>query len=181
MFVFILLSLFTLIHFYAFWRVRSIPLLKNHCSGKLIVWTGIILWLCLVLGLLYGRGNSNFAAKILTIIGMNWLGILFFVSSSFLIIDVVTFFGLLFHRIVPQLRQFAFLVAVTLSLFAFVQAVRPPVVKEYDVYISSLPDEMIGKKSSHYPICTSEHFPEKNGLKLVSHRSKKCSRILYCF
>ncbi len=146
MFGTILLSAVTLMHIYVFWRVSSIPFIKNNLPKKNLIGIGILLWTGFVLGRVFGHGEAGILAIMLEMFGMNWMGTLFLIFIPLLAVDLLTGFGLLLSRTVPSLRGLAFLAGGLLSVVAHVQGLRPPVVQNYDVYLSNLPIEMDGKE-----------------------------------
>lgn len=144
MFGFVLTSAVTLMHVYVFWRASSVPFLKRHVSKKLIIGSGIALWMVFLLGRILGHGSLGPFPMMFEFLGMNWMAAVFLVSVSFLAIDLITAFGFLLSRFVPMLRSIALLLGMALSLIALVQGLRPPVVQNYEVQLSGLPHEMDG-------------------------------------
>ena len=134
----------TLMHVYVFWRASSVPLLKRHVSRKLLIVVGVALWAVFYSGRVLGHGGTGTLAMTLEFLGMNWMAVLFLASVSLLAIDIVTGFGFLLPRLAPSLRGLALAAGGLLSMIALVQGLRPPVVQNYEVYLSGLPDEMDG-------------------------------------
>jgi predicted MPP superfamily phosphohydrolase len=64
--------------------------------------------------------------------------------ACFLVVDVVTGFGFLFSRLAPNMRGMALVAAFLLSVIAFIQGLRSPVVSEFEVNLASLPKEADG-------------------------------------
>ena len=129
----------TLMHIYVFWRASSVPFLKRHIPRKLLIGTGIALWLCFYAGRTIGHGGTGGLAGMLELLGMDWIAILFIVSVCLLAMDIVTGFGFFLPRIAPSLRGLALAAGGVLSVIALVQGLRPPVVQNYDVNLSDLP------------------------------------------
>ena len=142
MFGFILTSVVTLMHIYVFWRAGSVPALKRHVSRKHLIGTGLVLWAAFFCGRFLGHEGTGALAGALELFGMTWMGVLFLVFVSLLTIDFITGFGLLLPRFAPPLRGLALVAAGVLSAIALFQGLRPPVVQNYEVYLSGLPDEM---------------------------------------
>ncbi len=134
----------TLMHVYVFWRASSVPLLKRHVSRKLLIVVGVALWAVFYSGRVLGHGGTGTLAMTLEFLGMNWMAVLFLASVSLLAIDIVTGFGFLLPKLAPSLRGLALVAGGLLSMIALVQGLRPPVVQNYEVYLSGLPDEMDG-------------------------------------
>ena len=131
-------------HVYVFQRAATVPFLKRHVSRKLIIRTGIVLWAVFFLGRLIGHGNTGTLAMTLEFLGMNWMAVVFLVTVSLLMVDIITGFGFVLPRLAPSLRGFAIIAGAVLSVIALVQGLRPPVIQNYDVNLSGLPPEMDG-------------------------------------
>jgi len=142
MFGFFLTSIITLMHIYVFWRISSVPLVKRRVSRKILIGAGVVLWGIFYLSRALGHGSAGFFAGTLELVGMDWMASLFLVFVCLLAVDVVTGFGFLLRRRAPSLRGWALAAGGALSLIALVQGMRPPVVKEYKVSLSGLPDDM---------------------------------------
>jgi hypothetical protein len=67
---------------------------------------------------------------------------LFIIFICLFAMDLITGFGLFFPNLASRLRGFAIVIGVGLSVIALIQGLRPPVVENYDVYLSELPNEM---------------------------------------
>lgn len=144
MFRFILISLFTVIHIYVFGRMVSIPFLRRYIHRNLIVGFGVILWAILLFAILFRHGGSDAFATALELFGMNWMAVLFLLCVPLLAVDLLTGFGLLLSRIAPSLRGWALVLGVALSVVAFIQGFRPPVVKSFEVRLPDISREMDG-------------------------------------
>lgn len=144
MFRIILIAVVTLVHIYVFWRAASVPFMDHHISKKLLVGVGVVLWAGFFFALFIGHGGTGALAATLELLGMNWLGILFLAFVSFLAIDIITGFGLLFPRIAPSLRGWVLIVSGVLSVIALIQGARPPVVQNYEVSLSGLSNKLDG-------------------------------------
>jgi predicted MPP superfamily phosphohydrolase len=144
MFGIILLSVFTLMQIYVFWRADSVPFLKRNISRKVLIGAGVILWFVFLLGRYLGHGGTGFPAMMLEFLGMNWMAVIFLLTVSLLVVDLITVGGLLLPRLAPSLRGFALVAGGVLSMVALVQGMRSPVVQNYDVYLKGLPQKMNG-------------------------------------
>jgi predicted MPP superfamily phosphohydrolase len=142
MFGFILISAVTLMQIYVFWRASSVPLLKRHISLKLLIGVGLVLWASFFFGRILGHDGTGALAGTLELFGMTWMAVLFLLFVSLLAMDLLTGFGFLLPRLAPSLRGLALIAGGLLSGFALVQGLRPPVVQDYEVRLSGLPDEM---------------------------------------
>jgi predicted MPP superfamily phosphohydrolase len=144
MFGIVLISACTLMHIYVFWRVVSVPFVKQHVPLGVVIGAAVVLWGIFFLGRVVGHGGTGALAKTLELIGMNWMVVLFLSTVALLAIDLVTVFGVIMPRLAPSLRGWALIAGGALSLIALFQGLRPPVVQSYDVNLSGLPDELDG-------------------------------------
>lgn len=142
MFGTILISIVTLMHVYVFGRAVSVVFIKTRIPQKYIIGAGIILWILFYPGRIYGHHGIGIIAKILEFIGMNWMAGLFLIFICLLAMDLITGFGLFLPRLASRLRGLAIVVGFGLSVIALIQGLRPPVVENYDVYLSDLPNKM---------------------------------------
>ena len=140
----ILISVFTVMHGYVFWRAASVPFLYRHMSRKILIGSGVVLWATFFLGRIVGHHGTGAFAWMMEFSGMTWMAVLFLLFVSLLAIDVVTGFGLLLRRFAPSLRGWALVIGMTLSVIALIQGFRPPVVQSYDVHLRGLPADMDG-------------------------------------
>jgi hypothetical protein len=143
-FGFILIFAITLMQIYVFWRATSVPALKRRVSTKLLIGAGMVLWAGFFFGRIYGHHGTGSLAKYLELFGMNWMAVLFLLFVSLLTMDFATGFGFLLPRLAPSLRGTALIAGLVLSLVALFQGLRPPVIQNYEVYLSGLADEMDG-------------------------------------
>ncbi len=144
MFGIVLTCAVTLMHLYVFWRAGSVPFLKRHVPRKFLIGACLALWALFYAGRVFGHGGTGTLAVTLEFLGMNWMVVLFLASVFLLAIDLVTGFGFLLPRQAPSLRGLALAAGGVLSVVALVQGFRPPVVQNYEVYLSGLPAEMEG-------------------------------------
>jgi predicted MPP superfamily phosphohydrolase len=140
----ILIAVVTLAHIYVFRRTASVPFVDRHIPKKFLVGVGVVLWAGFFIALFFRHGRTGFLTATLELLGMNWLGVLFLAFVSFLAVDIVTGFGLFFPRIVLSLRGWALIVSGLLSVIAVIQGARPPVVQNYEVSLSGLPNKLDG-------------------------------------
>jgi len=140
----ILLSVWTGLHLYVFWRVASVPFVKGHLPLKILIAFAVVLYSSFMVPWFFDRAGTHAITRALELIGVHWLGILFLLFTCLLVVDIVTGFGFLFRSHAPELRGLALAAGVALSLIAFVQGMRAPVVNDYDVHIRNLPPEADG-------------------------------------
>jgi predicted MPP superfamily phosphohydrolase len=144
MFGTILISIFTLMHIYVFWRAASVPLVNRHLSLALLIGTGGLLWAIFFAGRVFGHSGTGALAAITEFFGMLWMGVLFLLFIPLLIADIITLFGLLLPQIAPAIRGWAFIAGAVLSVIALVQGLRPPVIQSFEVRLANLPRAMDG-------------------------------------
>ena len=75
---------------------------------------------------------------------MTWMAILFLTFIPVLVIDLITGFGCFFPRYAHSARGLALIAGLFLSAIALIQGLRPPVVKNYEIFLSGLRDELDG-------------------------------------
>ena len=144
MFGTILISITTFMHVYVFWRVASVPFIRQHVSKKVLIGAGVVLWTVFFFGRVIGHDGPGLFAKALEFFGMNWMAALFLIFIPLLLIDLVTVFGFLMPRLSSSLRIWALMVGLVLSVMALFQGLRPPVISEYEVSLPGLPSTMDG-------------------------------------
>ena len=143
-FLLIVITIWSGMHFYVFWRAASVPFIARHVSMGQLVVIAVFLWSSFLVGNILSHLGAALLARPLELIGANWLGVLFLLLSCLLAVDVVTGFGFLLPRLALTLRAWALLAGGILSAIAFVQGLRPPVVRNYEVRIANLPREADG-------------------------------------
>jgi predicted MPP superfamily phosphohydrolase len=140
----ILISIVTLIQIYIFWRIASVPFIKKYVPKKVFIGIGVGLWAISLGGRVYGHEKTGTMAVALEFIGMNWMAVVFLIFVFMLAIDIITLFGFIMPRLSPKLRGMALITGMLLSVIALVQGLRPPIIQNYDVSLSGLPDTMNG-------------------------------------
>jgi len=141
MFFLTVLSLWTLMHVYAYWRLQ--PWLSRWPS-RLPLALLVFLWLAYPLGRTLERLHGPLPlGSWLEFLGAIWLGILFLLVAALLVADVVSGFGLWQAASWPLRRVFA-LMALALSLVGLVQGLRAPVVEQLELTLPGLPTQLDG-------------------------------------
>ena len=144
MFGIILISVCTLMHIYVFLRAATVPFVAQHIPLKVFIGASVILWVIFYFGRIFGHGGTGLLAVILEFSGMTWMAILFLTFIPVLALDILTVFGFLMPRLSPSLRGWALVLGGLLSLIALFQGLRPPVVRNYEVQLRGLPDNLHG-------------------------------------
>lgn len=122
---------------YVFYRIAGLPWVNQHIPRWAIALIGLALASSYIVGRILSR--HGVPAGTLEAIGGDWVGVAFLCVVCLLAADIVTGFGFLVPRWAISARSIALLAAVVLSAIAFVQALRPPVVTEYEVKMHGLP------------------------------------------
>lgn len=138
----ILTSIVTAMYVYVFLRVSSVPWVKKHIPLKSRSVLFLFFWATFLLGRMYGHGRTGPLSTLIEFIGMNLMGALLLVTVSIVFVDVFTVFGFLLKKAAPRMRGWAVIAGLLLSSIALFQGMRQPVVHRYDVYLSSLSEEM---------------------------------------
>jgi predicted MPP superfamily phosphohydrolase len=144
MFGIIFTTAITICHLYVCWRAASLPFFRGLLPQKSLTIAGLLLWLLFISGLFYGHNHNNPLAHWLTLIGMTWMGVLFLLTSSLLIVELLTGLGRFFPNLVLPLRGTALTVGLLLSGIALYQGNRAPVLSNFEVTLPSLPAELDG-------------------------------------
>lgn len=143
-FAVIALSVWGGMHAYVFWRISSIPRVRQYLPSYVLAALACFLALSVLIARFLDHIYSGLPARVLEVIGMNWIGILFLLTTALLVVDILSLFGLLLSRFVVALRAWALVAAGVLSVVASVQGLRPPVLETYDVRLPALPAESDG-------------------------------------
>ncbi len=139
-----LLTAWTFFHLYIFWRASSLPIIRRHISRLSLLIITAALWTTYFLPGTVDDLGLKVLAQSLGLFKMNWLGTTFLIFTCLLIADLITIFGLLFHRYLVILRLTAFIAGVLLSILALYQGYRAPIVRDYDILLTDLPRQYDG-------------------------------------
>lgn len=138
------LAVWVALHAYVVWRVASIPAVAAHVPVKALVVAAVLLGSSYLVARIAEHFGAGLAGRVLEFVGASWMGVLFLVFASLLLADVVTGFGFLLPRAAGGVRAWALALAGLLSAVAFVQGLRPPVVREQEVRLGGLPPALDG-------------------------------------
>jgi predicted MPP superfamily phosphohydrolase len=148
-FLAVVLSIWTAMNIYVLWRLWSVPMIAATVPRSIFIAAALGLWLSYVLArVLSARGWDSISLP-LEWIGAIWIGTVFLLLSMFLIADVVTAGGWLFSGAVPRIRTAAAAIGFGLAVIAFINALRPPVVRTHEIVIPGLPKERDGMLVLH--------------------------------
>lgn len=143
----ILTSVITVLHVYVFTRLAPLPWCRSGLGRKLLLGSGLLLWLIFVLGRTLRRHEGTLLAELFEFAGMQWMGSLFLLAAALLAVDLISGFGLFLPQVlVFRLRSIALACGAVLVLTAHVQGLRPPVVEQYEVTVNRLPADLDGIK-----------------------------------
>lgn len=142
MFLTIVLSIWTGLHVYVFWRMASVPAIARYLSPWLLVVIAALLWSSFLVPRFIRM--PLIIARSLEFLGENWLGVLFLLFICLLVVDIISGFGFFFSRHAPTWRGTALIIGLVISIIAFVQGFRPPVINDYEVHMADLPDDADG-------------------------------------
>jgi len=127
-----------------FWRLASIPWIADYVSPLVLTIAGVVLWSSYVVARILDERGLQALIWPVEYVAANWVGLLFLLFWTLLAVDVVTLGGWLFHEQAPAILGWAAAIAVLLSIVALIQAIRPPVVTDYEVELPGLPPERDG-------------------------------------
>jgi uncharacterized protein len=144
MFLGVFLSVWLSMNAYVAWRAASVPALVSRVPRRAVYLVVALLFASFILPRMIDGPGLALVARPLEIVGSTWLLVAFLALCCLLAVDLVTLFGFVFRRQAPTLRGWALAAAALLSAAAFVQGMRPPVVRDHDVRIAGLPRELDG-------------------------------------
>lgn len=134
----------TLLLVYVVWRISSIPSLRGIVPKNIVLYIGIVIWIILVSGRLFGHGSDSLWASTVEFVGITITAVLFLIFTCLFPIDLATGFGRFFPRLAPRLRGWAVIGGCALSLVATIQGIHPPVVSHHEVKLKNLPKMLDG-------------------------------------
>lgn len=144
MFLIIVLSIWAVMHLYAFARMASVPWIASHISRRNLVIAATCLWASYPLARFMYAWHWKGLPLVVEFIGTIWIGTLFLFFACLLVVDVVTLGGFLFSRFAPLIRGWAIIVAGILAVIGMVQGLRAPVLSDYEVRMAGLPKDYDG-------------------------------------
>ena len=138
------LLLWTLGNLYVLWRAASLPVFAERARRILLAGAAVLLWGSFLASRYLESVLPPVLVRPVALVGADWLAIVFWSAAGLLIVDLATGFGFLFRRVVPWLRGAAFALAGVFAVVAIAQALRPPVVRAYEVRLPGLPRDADG-------------------------------------
>lgn len=143
-FVAVVLTTWTLMNGYVFWRLASVPWVAGHVPRRLLIAVAAALWLSYPVARILGGMHWTRVSIPLEYVGAIWVGTLFLLLMALLLVEVVTLCGVLWPNGSPTIRGVAALVALVLAVIAVIQGRRPPVMRTQEVTLPGLPAELDG-------------------------------------
>ena len=135
----------SLLQAYVFWRLAALSSFARRKPRVALAIVGLLLWSIFVAGRYFERGSASWLTAAFESVGMIWMVVLFLTAVCLLAVDVVTGIGIFFAPAVPRLRGAAMAVGALLSVVAYVQGHRSPIIESYTVPLAGLPPELEGK------------------------------------
>ena len=135
----IFLLIWALMHWYVLVRLSSVPGIAGHVPTWVLVVAGALLGSAYIVSRVMERFGLDGFSHVLEYVGANWVGVLFLLLVCFVAADVITGFGYQLVNWVPAIRIGALACAGVLIGISLVQAVRAPVVTDYEVRMPGLP------------------------------------------
>lgn len=144
MFRTIFIAVWAVFHIYVFWRVGTLPAVRRLIPWYMVAGVAVVLWSTFLAPRFLRDSMSRSLASKIEIVGDQWLGVVFLLFCSLLVADIVTGFGFLIRQHAPLMRTLGLTTGILLSMIAFVQGMRAPVVNGYEVTMENLPPEAEG-------------------------------------
>jgi len=144
MFFTIALSIWVAMNAYVIWRVAVTPAITRVVPRWAIVVAGVFLACSFIAARLIEAHVPRGIGVALEWIGAEWMGTVFIALVCCLAADAATGFGWFMPDRAPTIRAWAIACAALLALFATLNALRPPVVRDYEVSLEHLPADRDG-------------------------------------
>lgn len=138
----ILLIVFSVMLGYVVWHLLRLPFIKRIRDRIAVLMFGAVIWLLFYAGRYLFRHRSPYIN--LEMLGMICLGVVFICFFFLLLVDIVTIFGLIFRKAKFRLRSAALFLALFVSGLSIIQAIRAPVVENYEIALPGLASDLDG-------------------------------------
>jgi uncharacterized protein len=143
-FLTIILSIWTVMNAYVFFRLSSVAWVSEHVPRLVLAGIGLALWACYPVSRILEAHDFDAAAQPLEFAGAVWIGIVFLLFAALLLTDLFTLGGWVMPELAPRLRGWVVIAVGVLSVVGLIQGLRPPVVRDYEVRLRGLPPERDG-------------------------------------
>jgi predicted MPP superfamily phosphohydrolase len=140
MFFVIALSIWAAMNAYVAWRIATIPAVAGMLPRWALIGAALFLAVSYLLARVLESAGFRRTGVALEWIGAEWMGALVIALACFFIADVVTGFGFLLTKHVPAIRAAALVASIILTVVATLNALRPPVVRDFEIRLPGLPD-----------------------------------------
>ena len=144
LFLTIILSIWTTMHVYVFWRLSTVAWVAGHVSRYALAGIALVLWASYPVARILEARKLDAVAQPLGFAGATWIGALFLLFAALLVTDVTTLGGRLLPHLAPRIRGWAVIAAGVLAVAGLFQGLRLPVVRDYEVRLPGLPPERDG-------------------------------------
>lgn len=147
LFFVIALSVWSLMNAYVFWHLAGLPCFASGRFRRRWLWLAAVPLVLAYFGArnAYNQGWNGIGLT-LEVVGSSWIGSALLFLSCFLVLDLLTLFGLLLRAWRPRLRLVAALAAAFMSVVALIQGGRDPVFEQSEVTVPGLPAELEGMR-----------------------------------
>jgi len=143
------LGIWLLFHLYVGWRLWSLPIFEGK-SGHRALLVGLILgYIAYPVGrILYHHGLPRLGT-VVEYAGGLWMGFVILLFCAFVVVDLVTLFGLVLKPWVVPMRTVAVVAVLVLAVFAWVGGLVRPRTVELEVELPNLPAAADGLVIAH--------------------------------
>ena len=140
MFFLVALTIWIAMNAYVIWRIGAVPAVRARVSRGILVAAGVLMATSYIAArAIEGRTASGLAVA-LEWIGAEWIGFVFLALVCFAAGDAVA----MATKRRDLVRTAALLTAIALAVIATINAMRAPVIRQYEVRLRDLPPERDG-------------------------------------
>ena len=145
----IVLGIWLIFHLYVGWRLWSLPIFEGR-SGHRALLIGLVLgYIAYPVGrILYHHGLPRLGT-VVEYAGGLWMGFIILLCCAFVVVDVLTLFGLVLKPWVAPMRTVAVLVVLVLAVVAWIGGLVRPRTVELEVEMPNLPAAADGLVIAH--------------------------------
>ena len=145
----IVLGIWLLFHLYVGWRLWSLPIFEGR-SGHRALLIGLVFgYVAYPVGrILYHHGLPRLGT-VVEYAGGLWMGFIILLCCAFVVVDVLTLFGLVLKPWVAPMRTVAVLVVLVLAVVAWIGGLVRPRTVELEVEMPNLPAAADGLVIAH--------------------------------
>ncbi len=144
MFIITALSIWAAMNAYVFFRLGTVNWISDHVSWPVLAGLAVFFTGSFPLARVFLARGWDPLALPFEYFALMWVGVAFLLFSFFLIVDIVTLGGWFLPSLAPHLRSGAALAALAAAILASVQAVREPMVRDYELHLPGLPESADG-------------------------------------